>query len=79
MAGARGSMDLCTKDKAPPGLELHMVGERDEGERRKLKAALEKTNQAGLYQNVKGHSFSPTFPKKETVCGFPVTMVMCTG
>ena len=79
MAGARGSMDLCTRDKAPTGIRIHAIAGRDEGNRRKLKAAVEKTNQDGPFQEMGGHAFELVQPKKDVICGFPITMVKCKG
>ena len=62
-----------------PDIKINKVGGRDNVKRKKLKLELEKTNQAGPYQQLDGQFFETEFQSKTKMCNFPVSLVTYVG
>ena len=62
-----------------PDTIIHKVGGRDNDKRKKLKLELEKTDQAGPYQQLEGQFFETEFQSKIKMCNFPVSLVTYEG
>ena len=73
----RDSMDTLAAGE--PDTAIHTVGGRDNDKRKKLKLELEKTDQAGPYQQLGVQCFETEFQSKIKMCNFPVSLVTYEG
>ena len=62
-----------------PDIKINKVGGRDNVKRKKHKLELEKTDQAGPYQQLDGQFFETEFQTKTKMCNFPVSLVTYVG
>ena len=78
MAGARGSMELISKQEAGKDLKFNYIDGRSNDTRKGLEYAMMNTDQSGAFQELGGHTFETVFQKVQ-MCNFPITMVKYKG